>query len=110
MKTLAEHEILMGLFLDELELRYIAEYPFHPERKWAFDFVLLDHSIALEIEGGGWTSGRHTRGKGFQDDLTKYQEAFCLGWNVLRFSVKDVESGRAKEVLQKWLKREKAAA
>jgi hypothetical protein len=40
--------------------------------------------IALEVEGGVWTRGRHTRGKGFLGDMEKYNAAALGGWCVLR--------------------------
>lgn len=42
--------------------------------------------IAVEIEGGSWINGRHTRGKGYRNDCEKYLEAAILGWTVLRFT------------------------
>ncbi|MBF9252465.1 DUF559 domain-containing protein [Pontibacter sp. 172403-2] len=64
----------------------IAEHDFHPERKWRFDFYLPESRIAIEVEGGAWTQGRHTRGKGFLDDCNKYNTAQVMGIRVLRFS------------------------
>ena len=28
------------------------EYRFHPKRRWRFDMAILEHKIAIEIEGG----------------------------------------------------------
>ena len=61
-----------------------AEYRFHPFRKWRFDFAWPEQKVAVEIEGGIWTRGRHTRGAGYLGDLEKYNEAQLLGWIVLR--------------------------
>ena len=55
-----------------------------PARLWAFDYAWLDQKIALEVEGGVWTGGRHTRAKGFLEDMKKYNAAAVLGWRVLR--------------------------
>jgi very-short-patch-repair endonuclease len=99
------HEILMGVHLKELKLDYFRECPFHDRRNWRFDFAVPSHMLALEIDGGIYTQGRHTRGVGFQEDLTKMQEAACLNWTVIRFSVQDVLTGRAKAVVARWLKR-----
>jgi hypothetical protein len=40
--------------------------------------------VALEVEGGAWSGGRHTRGAGFLGDMEKYNAAAILGWCVLR--------------------------
>src|SRR5215472_13591861 len=84
------HEILMGTYLEELRLKYQREFKFHPSRRWKFDFAIPSKSLAIEIEGGIWSRGRHSRGAGYQSDLDKYNEAAVLGWTVLRFSVADV--------------------
>jgi len=60
------------------------EFRFHPHRKWRFDFAWPEQRIALEVEGGIWTQGRHTRGAGFLADMEKYNAAVLLGWRVLR--------------------------
>lgn len=63
-----------------------SEYSFHPERKWRFDFAYPDKRLAIEIEGGTWSHGRHSRPLGFSADCEKYNEATVLGWRVLRFT------------------------
>ncbi len=65
---------------------WIAEHRFHSIRRWRFDFAHLKHKVAIEIEGGIWTKGRHTRGKGYLKDCEKYNEAQILGWKVLRYA------------------------
>lgn len=72
------------------------QYRFHPKRKWMFDFAWPDVKVAVEIEGGTWTNGRHTRGSGFEGDCEKYNAAGMDGWLVLRFIGKMVESGEAR--------------
>lgn len=62
----------------------VAEYRFHPDRRWRFDFACPESRVAIEIEGGAWTGGRHTRGAGFIADAEKYMEATLLGWTVIR--------------------------
>ena len=59
-------------------------------RRWKFDYAFPDR-IAWEIEGGAWTQGRHTRGKGFIDDMEKYNVAAVCGWKVIR-SIPKTES------------------
>ena len=40
--------------------------------------------MALEIEGGVFSRGRHVRPMGFLADMEKYNAAAVLGWRVLR--------------------------
>jgi very-short-patch-repair endonuclease len=62
------------------------EYRFHPTRKFRFDYAIPSKKIAIEQEGGAWTNGRHTRGKGYISDMEKYNLATSMGWRVLRFT------------------------
>jgi very-short-patch-repair endonuclease len=62
---------------------------------WRFDFAWTDIKIAVEIEGGIWSGGRHTRGKGFEEDCRKYNAATLHGWSVYRFTGSQVKSGEA---------------
>lgn len=61
----------------------IKEFRFS-ERRWRFDYAFPDSKVALEIEGGVWINGRHTRGQGYINDCEKYNRATILGWKVLR--------------------------
>ena len=72
-----------------------AEHRFHPTRRWRFDFSDLSTKIAIECEGGTWAKGRHTRGKGFEGDCEKYNQATRLGWQVYRFTRDMIMDDRA---------------
>ena len=64
----------------------VPEYEFAPGRKWRFDWAFPDRKIAVEVEGGNWGNGRHTRGKGYEDDCEKYNAAVAAGWSLFRFT------------------------
>jgi very-short-patch-repair endonuclease len=70
-------------------ITFVAEHRFHPVRKWRFDYAILKHHIAIEIEGGVFAGGRHTTGVGYKGDCEKYNEATILGWRVLRYTKED---------------------
>lgn len=73
------------------------------ERRWKFDFAWRSKFVALEVEGGVFTGGRHTRGKGFLGDIEKYNAATVMGWRVLRATPQQVESGEIFPVLKEVL-------
>jgi very-short-patch-repair endonuclease len=60
------------------------EFKFHPKRNWRFDFAWPEYMLAVEIEGGTGSNGRHVRPAGFREDCKKYNAAALLGWTVLR--------------------------
>ena len=69
----------------------VEEFMFHPTRKWRADFAHLESKLLIEIEGGAY-GGRHTRGKGFVEDLDKYASAWLHGYTVLRIGAHQVKS------------------
>lgn len=71
------------------------EYRFHEGRAWRFDFAFVEFRIAVEVEGGTWSGGRHTRGAGYEADTAKYNAAALDGWTVLRFTSTQVKRGEA---------------
>lgn len=68
----------------------VREHAFHPDRKWRFDFAWLDQRIALEVEGGIWIGGGHSRGSGVAKDIEKYNAATVLGWRIIRCQPRDL--------------------
>jgi very-short-patch-repair endonuclease len=73
--------------------------PVCADRKWRWDFFLPDHRIVIEVDG--YFKGRH--GAGWGSDNEKANHGTMAGVRVLRFSTKDVETGKAKAFLSVWL-------
>ena len=48
----------------KLDAGMVREHRFDAVRGWRFDFAFPATKWALEVEGGTWSGGRHTRGKG----------------------------------------------
>jgi len=65
---------------------YEREYRFHATRRWRFDIAWPALRIAIELEGGTWTYGAHTRGNGYAEDCEKYNAAVLAGWAVFRLT------------------------
>ena len=95
-------EATMALYIRANELpEPEREHRFAPPRRWRFDFAWPLLMLALEVEGGAYSGGRHTTGAGFTNDCEKANEALCLGWRVLRVTGQQVKSGAAVD----WLRR-----
>ena len=102
---------VMKIFTPEEELAYFLkdarinpwqrEYRFAPPRRWRFDFAWPELALALEVEGGIWIQGRHTRPTGFAKDLEKYNTATLLGWRLLRVTPEMVQDGSAVTFVKK---------
>lgn len=86
--TLAQHLKAHGVSFEQ-------EFKFCVDRKWRADFHIIGHMLLVEVEGGIWSGGRHTRGKGYLGDMEKYNAAVASGYRVLRFSTEQVKSGFA---------------
>lgn len=104
-KQKVKRESLTSLFEQQIRaLRLpapVKEYRFHVEqhgaagRKWRADFAWVDLRLLVEIDGGTFSGGRHTRGKGFEADCYKLNAAAEDGWTVLRYTGDMVRSGHA---------------
>lgn len=63
-----------------------AEWPFCAGRRFRFDYALPKWKVAIEIDGGLWTGGRHSGGVGQKKDFEKMNLAAELGWIVLHYT------------------------
>lgn len=119
-------ELLLAVQLEQAGIPFEREYRFAPPRKWRADFAVGDRvawigavgrgpaqagitPLLVEIDGGSWVAGRHTRGKGFEADMDKLNAVALLGYRVLRFTPAMVEDGRALAVIRQALGLEAAA-
>jgi len=64
--------------------RPVPEFRFHPVRKFRFDYAWPEFRLALEVEGGVWTGGKHGRGSGIVKDMEKSTIAAEEGWRIIR--------------------------
>ena len=71
-----------------------------PGRQFRCDFVWRDQRLVLEVDGGTWAGGRHTRGSGFQRDCEKTNLLTLEGYRGLRVTEGQVRKGHALEWLR----------
>lgn len=68
-----------------------SEYRFASPRRFRFDFACPLAKVAIEINGGIWTDGRHSRGSGLATEYEKINLASSLGWRVFHLCTNTIE-------------------
>ena len=114
-------ETLLAEQLRQANIPFEAEFPFAKTlgRRWRADFFVKSawmvrnshgesveiaaEQLLVEIDGGAYVAGRHTRGAGFAADMEKLNAAALLGYRVLRFTPAMVDDGRALAVIRQAL-------
>lgn len=72
------------------------QHRFCVSRRWRFDLSWgCPDMLAVEVDGGTWSGGRHTRGAGYAADCEKCAEAVLGGWRVIRVTGDHIKSGQA---------------
>ena len=77
------------------------EVAFWPGRKWRFDVAWVKDKVALEVQGGLFTRGRHTRGAALLKEHEKLNHAALAGFRVLFCTPEDVKKGAVFALLKK---------
>lgn len=76
-------------------LAFEREYRFHESRLWRLDFWFAGAKLAVEIDGGGWVNGRHSRGEGIERDCEKTSHIAMAGYRLMRVTPGQVKRGEA---------------
>jgi len=90
----------------------IPEYAFAKGigRKWRFDYCWPLHLLALEVDGGIWSKGRHVTGTGRLANMEKQSEAAILGYRILYVTPQQMNDGTAIDRVRRALGQDKQAA
>lgn len=65
------------------EFPLASEVVFYPGRRWRLDYAVLELRLGIEIQGGTFMGGGHSRGMGQNRDFEKSNAAIATGWRVL---------------------------
>jgi very-short-patch-repair endonuclease len=84
-------------------LPFEIQYPVVPGRRFRYDLAFVHQRVAIEVQGGIWSGGRHARGSGIAADCEKLSLAASLGWRVLPVTRDMIESGQAVELIRQAL-------
>lgn len=75
----------------DLKPGMVEQYRIAPDRRFKWDFAWPAQKLAIELHGGLWSYGAHSRPAGVQRDMVKANLATLAGWRVLYFSTDDLE-------------------
>lgn len=101
---MSEAETLLAAQLDQAGIPYRVEFVFAPPRRWRADFAIHRYfagmysekpELLVEIDGGAFIAGRHSRGTGVEKDAEKQSAAAILGYRVIRTTPRQVKDGTA---------------
>jgi very-short-patch-repair endonuclease len=73
-------------------------------RLFTWDFVWRAQRVCLEVQGGTWSQGAHSRGAGQARDAKKQALATLAGWRCLAVTTDQIRSGEAIRWIEQALK------
>jgi len=91
----SEPEELLAWQLRAEGLTFDREHRFHESRMWRLDFWFAGAKLAVEIDGGGWVGGRHSRGTGIENDCEKASHIAMAGHRLMRVTPGQIKRGEA---------------
>lgn len=91
----SEPEELLAWQLRAEGLTFDREHRFHESRMWRLDFWFAGARLAVEIDGGGWVGGRHSRGTGIENDCEKASHIAMAGHRLMRVTPGQIKRGEA---------------
>lgn len=103
MNQTPQNRLFLALCKAERIPEPVTEHRFDKVRRWRFDYAWPAYLVALEVEGGAWIQGRHTRGAGFVADLEKYSEAAAQGWRIMRVTPQQLVSTKTIQLVRRAL-------
>ena len=52
-------------------------------KRWRFDYAWPEYGLALEVQGGNFAGGRHSRGGALKQEYQKVNSAAAEGWRIM---------------------------
>lgn len=90
MKSLAE--MTLEAQLTVARIPFERQYPFSEPRKHKADFF-CPPDLLIEVNGGTWTGGRHSRGSSIPAEYEKGALAAIKGFRVIHATTEQVNDG-----------------
>ena len=76
-------QVVLAYFKQERLPYCVPEFTFCEGRKFRWDFAFPDFRLAIEVQGGLFSGGRHVRGAALLQEQEKRNIGAELGWRIL---------------------------
>ncbi len=76
-----------------------SEVKFYPNRRFRFDFLEPRSKVAIEINGGNYAQGRHTRASALESEYEKMLLAASCGYTYIILTYNMIENDGEKGFL-----------
>lgn len=93
-KPLSPGEEALALHLRAHHISFEREYSISDKTNHRFDFFIAP-ALLIEVQGGTWKNGAHSRHAGVERDCRKGNLAVFLGYKLLRYTTEMVTAGDA---------------
>lgn len=88
-KEIGPYKLHIISVLQKSGLEFQEEYKFDEVRKFRFDWAIEELKLGIEYEGIFSEKSGHTTISGYTKDVTKYNLATKLGWQILRYTAEN---------------------
>jgi len=72
-------------------------------RRWRFDWCFPEIDLAIEIQGGVFTGGRHVHASSIMAEYEKLNNASICGWFLLLVTPKQVQTGEVFALIRRFM-------
>lgn len=89
-----------------VEIEHPASIITGTKRRWRCDFYATDFKhrrLVVEVNGGNFTNGRHTRGASYAADLEKINHLTASGCAVFQFTYNCLKERKYESLIQTYL-------
>ena len=78
----------------------LLQFKFLDDRRYKADFAWPAIQLLVEVDGGTFSKGRHSRPTGRSNDCVRDIEALLAGFTTVRLTTDLVESGQGADLVQ----------
>ncbi len=96
-------EDTLAFHLTAVGIEFYRQHRIHPRRRFRADFYFPAGRLVVEVNGGGFMQGRHSRGKGMESDGEKSWFIAMMPARLITVTPRHIKTGQALDWIEKAL-------